>query len=184
MRTGQTGPLGHGFANTVFLLADHGLHSDVMGCHPPVDFRVSDEPFFDAQNVECFHPIRASAQRLGMGDEQTEKAVAISGRNSDLIAGLARKRDAEQTARHAHNINFGAAHKGQINLCRRAKYRFQHRACLWSGDGELRPLFGDRDHLHIPAGAMGLMDEFQMLHHLTGGGCRRCHHVMAIGKTR
>ena len=42
----------------------------------------------------------------------------------------------------------------------------KHLACSRSGDGKLRPLFGDGDRLHVELGPKALLAEFEMLHDL------------------
>ena len=76
---------GHGFADAILLGADHPPHADIKGGHPTVDFRVGDEPFFDAQHIERFDPIWSAAHFCGLGSQCTEQAVAVSRRHCDFI---------------------------------------------------------------------------------------------------
>ena len=50
-------------------------------------------------------------------------------------------------------------------IVRRIDHASQHVARARAGDGELRPLLGDRDHLHVELGPQHLLAEFEMLHH-------------------
>ena len=84
-------PLGRRIPDTVFLLADHTAKPDVRRIHPPMNFRVRDEPFFNAQHVEGFHPVNAAAHGLSLRAQLAKQRCTISRRHRNFIRMFARK---------------------------------------------------------------------------------------------
>jgi hypothetical protein len=60
----------------------------------------------------------------------------------------------------------------------------QHVAGARTGDRILRPLLGDRNHLHIELRPQNLLAEFEMLHHLNRIGRGGGHEIMVVGQPR
>ena len=82
------------------------------------------------------------------------------------------------------------ARRGEIgkrlvrDVVRRIDDRLQHVARARPGDGELRPLLGDRDHLHVELGPQHLLAELEVLHHLGRVGGGGGHEVVVLGEPR
>mmetsp|Transcript_22607 Transcript_22607/g.36954 ORF Transcript_22607/g.36954 Transcript_22607/m.36954 type:complete len:807 (+) Transcript_22607:6797-9217(+) len=181
----QTGSRGHGLADAVLFGRNHPLHPQIAGRHPPVDFRVRDKAFLDAQHIQRFHPIGTARHRLGPREKQREQSGTIARRHRQFISMFPRERDAEEPPSDPLHRHRTAGHKGPClivdwRIQKPAKQVAGKRAC----NGKLRPLFGDRHDPHVPFGTQGLCDKLQVAHHLTRGSRGRGHHVMVRTQSR
>ncbi len=146
-----------------------------------MNFGVCDEPLFDAQHVQCLHPIGTTAQFLGLGHQQSKQAFAITRRNGNLVPHFTAEGDAEQTPRNTHNVHRPALHKSKGIIADIILNKIaQQITRLGTCNGELCPLFGDGNETDVPIGVQTLGDEIQMPHHQSCSGSCGCHDIVVF----
>ena len=111
----------------------------------------------------------------------------MAGGHADLIGELAREGDAEEAALHAAGQGDAAGrHVGErgVGDVARVDEALQQRAGVRPRDGELGPLLGDRDGLHVEVRPQPLQGVLDVLHHLAGIGRGGGHQIMVVAEAR
>ena len=181
-------PLFHEAPDIVLFLGHHAAEPEIARGGLAVDLGTGDMALLDAHDAERFGAVRRDAARLTRIHDRAPGGVAVTRRNGQLVGKLAGKRDAEEPCLDAvadRDLGAGEKREGLVaNIEAGVDDAAQGGARPRPGDGILRPLLADRDHLHVEVRAEPLMDEFEMLHHAGGIRGRGGHDEMRVGDSR
>ena len=120
--------------------------------------------------------------------DRADQRVAEARGHAQLVGELAREGEPVEPPTDPAADRDGAGGEIGEGLVRHVLARVDQRAHHFPrtrpGDGVLRPLLGDRHHLHVELGPDALVAEFEVLHDLDRVGRGRRHEVVVVGEAR
>ena len=189
MRPGtlEEGLLERALADEIGLLLRHqAVEPDIAGRDRAVGLVADDDiAFLGAQHMQRLGAIGLDAELGAGGEDCIPQAAAEIGGRRHFVGELARKADAIDAHRIVRRACLpsstyaGSASCGNVEIGRELR---EHFARLGAGDGELRPLLGDRRHEDLVVRPFGLQPFFEPGRDAIGAARRRVHEEVIIAR--
>ncbi len=155
--------------------ADAPAHVEVVRGHRAVGVLADDdEALLGPQHVHGFGAVRGQVVLLAGLDDLFQHAHGVVGLHVHFIGQLAGEGDAEHPRRHTADLTFFPGHEREGFLVQVDVGHFAEQlAAVGPGQGQGRPVVGDRGQVHLQVRPFGLLVDLQPLQHAcraTGGG--------------
>ncbi|OMP13232.1 hypothetical protein COLO4_02038, partial [Corchorus olitorius] len=165
--------------------AHRPAHAQVLGRDRTIGVLPDDdEALLRPQHVHGLGAIGGEVEFLARRDHLLQHAHGVVGRYVDLVGEFAGEGDAEHPRRYPAHLAFLPGHEGEGGVVQIDVGQLgQQLAAVGTGQGQGRPVVGDRGEVHLQLRPFGLVVQLQPFEDARGAAGGGGHQEVVVGET-